>query len=292
IISYPKFEGNEAQYLRCQIARISGATVVSPAGYYTFDPEDEANEEEGHQPAIIINPEYEGLPNDALLTLSNWVHHVPYILPQGRVTWENPFAALAKPDAEDGDGGDDEDEKEDDNAGGGSGGDDGEDQQALEPETGPPLLTPLSSNDETGDGGGGGPAWVTRPCSTLSPVKFTPVTLRSTRWPGAIVVAYNDKFANLYVGDGHGDVGKGMALADGMMLPPVLPDVAKEFVLVEKQENPDDPDNPVLKEIIFAEQKDPSVAEEEAFEEAKRAKEEEAQEAAEEREEEEPAEED
>ncbi|KAJ3402872.1 Radial spoke head protein 4 A [Chytriomyces hyalinus] len=45
IVSYPKFEATEAQYLRCQIARISAATVASPAGYYTFDPEDESEEE-------------------------------------------------------------------------------------------------------------------------------------------------------------------------------------------------------------------------------------------------------
>ncbi|KAJ3031980.1 UNVERIFIED_CONTAM: Radial spoke head protein 4 A [Siphonaria sp. JEL0065] len=277
IISYPKFEGTEAQYLRCQIARISAATVASPAGYYTFDPEDEGNEEEGHQPTIIINPEFEGLQNDSLLLLSNWVHHVPYILPQGRVTWENPFASLAK-NSEDEEGGDDE-EKED---GDGGGEEEENPAETAEPETGPPLLTPLASDEDAPEGG---PAWVTRPCSTLSPVKFTPITLRSTRWPGAVIVAYNDKFANLYVGDGHGDVGKGMYLKDGLMLPPVLPEIAKEFVIIEKEENPDDPENPIIKEKGMVEQKDPTVEEEAAFEEAKRAKEEEAKEAAEEGEE-------
>ena len=45
INSYPVFKGNEAQLLRCQIARISASTVVSPAGYYAFDPEEEAGED-------------------------------------------------------------------------------------------------------------------------------------------------------------------------------------------------------------------------------------------------------
>ncbi|KAJ3387046.1 Radial spoke head protein 4 A [Entophlyctis sp. JEL0112] len=289
IISYPKFEGNEAQYLRCQIARISSATVASPAGYYMFDPEDEGNEEEGHQPTIIINPEHEGLPNDALLSLSNWVHHVPYILPQGRTSWVNPYASLAKADGDDdgGGGSDNEDENDDENAG------DKEDNPAdsAEPETGPPLLTPLANDEDPVDNGAAGPAWVARACATLAPAKFTPIVLRSTRWPGALVVAYNDKFANLYVGDGHGDVGPGLALPDGSLLPPVLPDISKEFVLVEKVDNPDDPDTPILKETGLVEQKDPTVEEETAFEEAKKAKEEEEKEAAEEGEEEEAAEE-
>ncbi|KAI8614407.1 radial spokehead-like protein-domain-containing protein [Chytriomyces sp. MP71] len=275
IISYPKFEADEAQYLRCQIARISAATVASPSGYYMFDPEDEGNEEEGHQPTIIINPEFEGLQNDALLLTTNWVHHVPYVLPQGRTSWVNPYASLKK--SEDEEGGDEDEEKEE-----GEGDGDENPADTAEPETGPPLLSPLVNDDDIPEGG---PAWVSRACSSLSPIKFTPVTLRSTRWPGAIIVAYNDKFANIYVGDGHGDIGKGLALKDGMMLPPVLPDIAKEFVLIEKEENPDDPENPIIKEKQLTEQKDPTVEEENAFEEAKRAKEEEAKDAAEEGEE-------
>lgn len=46
IISYPPFNGNEANYLRAQIARISAGTHISPAGYYIFE-EDDEDEEEG-----------------------------------------------------------------------------------------------------------------------------------------------------------------------------------------------------------------------------------------------------
>ena len=42
----PHFPGNEANYLRAQIARITAATHVSPLGYYAFDEEGD-DEEEG-----------------------------------------------------------------------------------------------------------------------------------------------------------------------------------------------------------------------------------------------------
>lgn len=137
INSYPVFNGNEAQLLRCQIARISASTVVSPAGYYAFDPEEDAGDSEnGGNSNVIMNTEYEGLTNDNLLNTSNWVHHVPYILPQGRVTWENPFASLKS--AEEGEEEDDE-EKED--------GDDDQDSQEKEPESGPALLSAINADE-------------------------------------------------------------------------------------------------------------------------------------------------
>lgn len=45
IISYPPFPGNESNYLRAQIARISAGTHVSPLGFYHFG-EEEGEEEE------------------------------------------------------------------------------------------------------------------------------------------------------------------------------------------------------------------------------------------------------
>ena len=45
VVSYPPFPGNEMNYLRVQIARISAGTHVSPVGYYMFE-EDEEEEEE------------------------------------------------------------------------------------------------------------------------------------------------------------------------------------------------------------------------------------------------------
>lgn len=45
VVSYPPFPGNEINYLRAQIARISAGTHVSPMGFYQFE-EDEEEEEE------------------------------------------------------------------------------------------------------------------------------------------------------------------------------------------------------------------------------------------------------
>ncbi|KAJ3170630.1 Radial spoke head protein 4 A [Geranomyces variabilis] len=253
IVSYPPFNGNEAQYLRCQIARISAATVVSPTGYYAFDQEEDADEDEenGAAQRIIINPEYEPLPNDQLVDPANWVHHVPYVLPQGRVKWENPTPPK---NGDDEDGNDDED-RSDAGSEGGEGGD-GEGEPA-EPETGPPILSPLAGDEEHD----GMASWVARMCSSLSPSKFSPVLLRCTRWPGATVVSYNEKFANVYIGDGQRDTPR--------FVPPPLAELQKEYA--------SGPGAPGTVEDI-TEQNDPTLAEETAFEEEKRAREEEQQE--------------
>ena len=47
VVSYPPFPGNECNYLRAQIARISAGTHISPLGFYQFDEEEEEEEEEG-----------------------------------------------------------------------------------------------------------------------------------------------------------------------------------------------------------------------------------------------------
>ena len=46
-MSYPPFPGNESNYLRAQIARISAGTHISPLGFYQFDEEEEEEEDEG-----------------------------------------------------------------------------------------------------------------------------------------------------------------------------------------------------------------------------------------------------
>jgi radial spoke head protein 4/6 len=89
---------------------------------------------------IIINPEYEGLSNEALLTSSNWVHHVPYILPQGRTTWVNPSSKEEGGE----EGGEEENEDEENEDGDG---DSKDASEAAEPETGPAILSPLASDE-------------------------------------------------------------------------------------------------------------------------------------------------
>ncbi|KAJ3037548.1 Radial spoke head protein 4 A [Rhizophlyctis rosea] len=243
VVSYPPFNGTEAQYLRCQIARISAATVISPQGYYTFDQEEGADEEEGQQAPIIINPDYESPTPDTLLSAANWVHHVPYVLPQGRVTWENPNPKERK-EREEGDEEEEEPEEEE------------EEGEAVEPETGPGLLRSVGEDEDIGDH----PTWLTRPCSHLSPLKFSPVSLTNTRWPGATTVAYNDKFANIYVGDGL----KSLPPGSHFFIPPPLPEIQGEY----QPKVPEDDEVPEGgRRGELDEQKDPTVEEEREFQE-------------------------
>lgn len=109
------------------------------------------------------------------------------------------------------------------------------------------------------------PAWSSRLCSRLSPLKFTPVTLRSNRWPGASVLAYNDKFANIYIGDGLKDLGNPVQ----NFIPLALTAVMKEYAGGDASTG-----NPEL----LIEQIDLSVEAENAIEDAKKGKDEEGKE--------------
>merc|ERR1711976_150196 len=132
VVSYPPFPGNEANYLRAQIARISAGTHISPLGFYQFDEEEEEEEEGAGRDNFVENLDFEGIPVRELCdpSLSNWVHHVQHILPQGRCSWWNPVQKNE-------DDFEDEDEEEEK-----------EEPDEPEPEEGPPLLTPLSEDAE------------------------------------------------------------------------------------------------------------------------------------------------
>ncbi|XP_035139493.3 radial spoke head protein 6 homolog A isoform X7 [Callithrix jacchus] len=85
VVSYPPFPGNEANYLRAQIARISAATQISPLGFYQFSEEEGDEEEEGGagRDSYEENPDFEGIPVLELIdSMANWVHHTQHILSQ------------------------------------------------------------------------------------------------------------------------------------------------------------------------------------------------------------------
>ncbi|XP_018650162.1 putative radial spokehead-l [Schistosoma mansoni] len=183
INTFPTFPGVEKNFLRAQIARISGSTTISPINYYQFneDEEEEQTEEDALRENFIENPEYEPMTIYDLTdpTLTNWVHHTAYILPQGRTVWLNT-AIKTKDELED-EMSEDEEEEPDE----------------PEPETGPPLLTPLSEDAEIG----GIPPWSTRITSQLIP-HYAYAVLSSNIWPGAYALAQGRFFANIYVGWG------------------------------------------------------------------------------------------
>lgn len=182
IVSYPPFPGNESNYLRAQIARISAGTHISPVGFYQFDEEEDAGDEEEARDNFVINNEFEPIPIHDLVdsSLANWVHHVQHILPQGRCKWWNP-SQLGEEEAGSEDDGSRVDEPEE-----------------PEPEVGPPLLTPLSEDVEVG----GFAPWTTRISSKLVP-QYAIAVVDSNLWPGAHAFAIEKTFENVYVGWGH-----------------------------------------------------------------------------------------
>ncbi|XP_056314620.1 radial spoke head protein 6 homolog A [Danio aesculapii] len=179
VVSYPPFPGNEANYLRAQIARISAGTHVSPLGFYQFG-EDEG-EDDGLRDSFEENPAFEGIQvNEMAESLNLWVHHVQHILTQGRCVWVN---VTKKPmdDVEE----DAEDEERE------------EEPDEPEPEVGPPLLTPLSEDAKLNDT----PPWSSMMSSNLIP-QFAIAVLRSNLWPGAYAYCSGKNFGNIYIGWG------------------------------------------------------------------------------------------
>ncbi|KAF3691381.1 Radial spoke head protein 4 -like protein A Radial spoke head-like protein 3 [Channa argus] len=201
IVSYPPFPGNEANYLRAQIARISAGTQVSPQGYFQSGEEDGEEEDEAPQDSYEVNPEFEGFSAAEMAeSLSTWVHHVQHILQQGRCTWVN----MAVNPAEDTNEDEEAEEKE-------------EEPDEPEPEVGPPLLSPLSQDAEMFNT----PPWSSKISSSLT-YQHAVAVLRSNLWPGAYAYAFGKKFENFYVGWGLKYAGEGYN-------PPVPPLPEKEY---------------------------------------------------------------
>ncbi|XP_062349794.1 radial spoke head protein 4 homolog A-like [Cinclus cinclus] len=178
VVSFPPFPGNEANYLRAQIARISAGTHVSPTGFYQFANEDE-EEDEGAD-TYEENPEFEPPPVAEMVeSLATWAHHVKGILSQGRCVWINPSQKSEENEEED------EEEEEEE----------GDEQQE---ERGPPLLTLISEDEGMKDI----PAWTAQASTDLIP-QYSVAILQSNRWPGAYAFASGRKFENIYFGWGH-----------------------------------------------------------------------------------------
>nr|XP_010347609.1 radial spoke head protein 4 homolog A isoform X2 [Saimiri boliviensis boliviensis] len=212
IISYPPFPGNESNYLRAQIARISAGTHVSPLGFYQFGEEEGEEEEEveGGRNSFEENPDFEGIQViDLVETLSNWVHHVQHILSQGRCNW---FNSIQKNEEEE----EEEDEEK-------------EEPDYIEQEVGPPLLTPISEDLEIQNI----PAWTTRLSSNLIP-QYAIAVLQSNLWPGAYAFSNGKKFENFYIGWGH-------KYSPDNYTPPVPPPVYKEYPSGPEITEMDDP---------------------------------------------------
>ncbi|UJR09249.1 hypothetical protein I4U23_013495 [Adineta vaga] len=183
IVSYPAYPGTEKNYLRAQIARISAATHVSPSGKFRFS-EEEEEEEESARENYQENEDFKGAPLAELVDeeLNGWVHHVQYVLPQGRTKWWNPSENAEKEE-------EDEDEDEEEMKA---------ETEEIEPEQGPPLLTPIGADAEIEST----KAWTPKISSTLIP-QYACAFLRSNLWPGAYAFARGMAWENIYIGYGH-----------------------------------------------------------------------------------------
>ena len=83
VVSYPPFPGNEANYLRAQIARISAGTQVSPQGFFQAGEEEGEEEDEAPRDSYEVNTDFEGRQVAEMVeSLSFWVHHTQHILKQ------------------------------------------------------------------------------------------------------------------------------------------------------------------------------------------------------------------
>nr|VZI49672.1 unnamed protein product [Spirometra erinaceieuropaei] len=204
--SFPIFPGTEANYLRAQIARITACTHVSPEGYFSFEDEegeeeyddDEEEEEDRAQRECIRNLEYAPLPITQLghPGLKHWVHHSPYILPQGRVRWLNP-ASLAFDEASEQSF---EKEEEDELA-----------ETKLvglndHAERGLPLLTSISNDIDVY----GQMPWSVRVFDSPSPEQAC-VLVSSNLWVGAHAIAWDSNYDNIYIGWGLKSTGPGLS---------------------------------------------------------------------------------
>jgi radial spoke head protein 4A len=91
--SYPPFEGTERNLLRAQIARIAGATSISPDGYYDLSEEGDAVTPA--EAEALIERGFPKVSSD-LKDPEGWKHHIADLNRLGRVT------ALPAEEGEDG----------------------------------------------------------------------------------------------------------------------------------------------------------------------------------------------
>ncbi|CAH1173759.1 unnamed protein product [Phaedon cochleariae] len=241
ICTYPEFPGKEREFLRAQIARISAGTQICPLGYYTFGAAEMGEGEEEEEPEEAAggetktsykpNPKYDPPPLKDLLdgSVSFWVHTAAYILPQGRTNWWNPSPMPDVNDEEmDEELGEEEEQEEQEKP----------KAERMEPETGPPLLTPLSEDASVE----AVPPWSVR-CSSGIIDNFAMAVVRSNLWPGAYCFSTQGKiFQNIYLG-------YGLKYMEHNFSPLPLPPVQQEY--------------PIGPEIL--EMTDPSGADEEKW---------------------------
>jgi len=120
--------------------------------------------------AVVKAEEFEPRAPEEMMAGDAWVHRNPHIKMQGRCVVWTPER-------------DEEEEVE---------------PTEEEAEEGPPVLAEVAEDGPVF----GGPAWTAVESSQSAGVKFKVVGMRSNLWPGAVAVAHEAAFCNIYVGWG------------------------------------------------------------------------------------------
>ncbi|PNW83461.1 hypothetical protein CHLRE_05g242550v5 [Chlamydomonas reinhardtii] len=172
VSAFPAFPGNEANYLRALIARISAATVCCPRGFFTAD--DDSAE-------LSANDEWVPLKGREMALPVNWSHRYAHLKGQGRTVTHKRDPP-------------DEEEEPEKNF-----------WTAEEMEAGPPPLATLDTDAPlpaaTGDKVPP-PAWSPVFASASVTTRNQVAGVRSNRWPGAVCACAGRHFTSMYVGWG------------------------------------------------------------------------------------------
>ena len=282
INTYPAFPGNEANYLRAQITRISVDTAIAPAGYLVEKEAEEAEAEEEEEIdrfcasdadklakyrakclatvadgqaykdteyEVADAAEFSGDKDDmeAFAEPGQWVHTArPLLTKQGRCTWypipKTPMEPLGEDDAEP------------------------EEPEPEEPEE-PPAAGESIEGDAAvageGEEDGGEPAWrIRKHMTNVVNGRATVVSLKSVKWPGAVTVSafggpHAVQFSNAYFGNG----AEYQATTEGVKpFSPQLPaDVQTEWAPAPTGEDEEEG----AAQFVLTEAEDPTVEQEE-----------------------------
>jgi radial spoke head protein 4/6 len=179
IDSNPPFPGKERHFLRAQIARITHATTIIPKGLLEID------EESGKEK---YSEEFNVPGTEELKALEVWGHQHQQILQAGRVTHAlDP--AIPEEGKEEALAGLNEKDPQVDRF------------RAINEDV---TVQGLPTGLETGF------AWISKVCGDTQPYNQMPPkegttaysvnVIKSLRWPGAVTVAQNGRFASIYVG--------------------------------------------------------------------------------------------
>ena len=182
VAGHPHFDGNEADMLRCQIARISHGGFVVQKGSKRVD---ERAEEAGGGEDVVDEDGFEGVQGDELKEAAGWVHARAKMLKKGRVT------AYVAPEVEPEEEKEDEAEKAQEE-------EEEEEPAEEEEEDATPALNGLDADEPLS---AAVPAYLIR-SSLPSSHPHTVTTATPTLWPGCVNVASHTQSLSVYVGWG------------------------------------------------------------------------------------------